>query len=67
MNPLAARCRLSLGQLYAELGDHGAAISHLETASAMFREMDMPFWLGQTEIRLRRLPRSSPRPAPALI
>src|SRR5499426_2632248 len=42
MRPLAAHCHLGLGRLKQ-------AREHLATARAMYREMDMRFWLGQME------------------
>jgi tetratricopeptide (TPR) repeat protein len=45
MRPLAAHCHLGLGKLYRRTGDGAKAAEHLTTASAMYREMDMGFWL----------------------
>jgi hypothetical protein len=45
MRPLAAHCHLGLGKLYRHTGDHAKAEEPLRTASAMYREMDMGFWL----------------------
>ena len=49
MHPLVAHCHLGLGRLYRRTGDHVKAHEHLTTASAMYREMDMGFWLAQAE------------------
>jgi class 3 adenylate cyclase/tetratricopeptide (TPR) repeat protein len=49
MMPLAARSRLSLGQLYRRVGDHGRARPELQAAAAMFREMGMRFWFARAE------------------
>jgi tetratricopeptide (TPR) repeat protein len=46
MRPLAARCHLGLGVLRRRTGDHARAEEYLTTAAAMFREMDMRFWLA---------------------
>ena len=49
MRPLVAHCHLGLGKLYRRTGDGAKAEEHLTTASAMYREMDMGFWLAQAE------------------
>jgi tetratricopeptide (TPR) repeat protein len=49
MRPLVAHCHLGLGKLYRRAGDHAKAEEHLTTASAMYREMDMGFWLEKAE------------------
>ena len=49
MRPLIAHCHLGLGKLYRRTGDHVKAHEHLMTASAMYREMDMGFWLEKAE------------------
>ena len=49
MRPLAAHCHLGLGKLYRRTGDRAKAAEHLTTAGAMYREMDMGFWLAQAE------------------
>jgi class 3 adenylate cyclase/tetratricopeptide (TPR) repeat protein len=45
MRPLAAHCHLGLGTLYRRTGADPRAKEHLTTAEAMYREMDMGFWL----------------------
>jgi class 3 adenylate cyclase/tetratricopeptide (TPR) repeat protein len=45
MRPLAAHCHLGLGKLYRGTGKREQAHEHLTTAIAMYREMDMRFWL----------------------
>jgi hypothetical protein len=49
MRPLVAHCHLGLGTLYRRTGDDAKAEEHLRTASAMYREMDMGFWLEKAE------------------
>ena len=49
MRPLVAHCHLGLGKLYRRTGDHAKAEEHLTTATAMYREMDMGFWLEKAE------------------
>jgi hypothetical protein len=52
MRPLVAHCHLGLGQLYRRTGDPAKAKEHLTTATAMYREMDMQFWLDKAEAAL---------------
>ena len=49
MRPLVAHCHLGLGQLYRRTGRREPADEHLTTAAAMYRKMDMRFWLEQVE------------------
>jgi tetratricopeptide (TPR) repeat protein len=56
MRPLVAHCHLGLGQLYRRTGDQGKAQEHLTTATTMYREMDMRFWLEQAEAELKEPP-----------
>jgi hypothetical protein len=49
MRPLVAHCHLGLGKLYRRTGDHAKADEHLTTARAMYREMDMEFWLEKAD------------------
>jgi hypothetical protein len=55
MRPLVAHCHLGLGKLYARAGRRPEAREHLATALAMYREMDMRFWLPQAEAELREV------------
>ncbi|MFQ5946510.1 MAG: AAA family ATPase [Anaerolineae bacterium] len=55
MCPLAARCRLGLGGLDRRTGRRQQALEQLSTATSMFREMDMRFWLEQAEAELKAL------------
>jgi tetratricopeptide (TPR) repeat protein len=52
MRPLVAHCHLGLGKLYRRTGDRAKAEEHLGTASAMYREMGMGFWLEKAETEL---------------
>src|SRR5262245_23942863 len=45
MRPLVAHCTLGLANLHARAGQHAQASEHLATATALYREMDMRFWL----------------------
>jgi hypothetical protein len=49
MRPLVAHCHLGLGKLYRRTGDHARAQEHLTTATAMYREMAMGFWIEKAE------------------
>jgi tetratricopeptide (TPR) repeat protein len=49
MRPLAAHCHLGLAKFYRRTGEAAKATEHLTTATAMYREMDMGFWLAQAE------------------
>ena len=55
MRPLVAHCHLGLGRLYRRTGKREQAQEHLTTATTMFREMDMRFWLEQAEVKSRDL------------
>jgi tetratricopeptide (TPR) repeat protein len=45
MRPLVAHTHFGLGQLYRRTGRSREAWEHLTTATTMYREMDMRFWL----------------------
>jgi hypothetical protein len=49
MRPLVAHCHLGLGKLYRRTDNREQAKEHLTTATTMYRDMDMGFWLGQAE------------------
>jgi hypothetical protein len=55
VRPLVAHCHLGLGKLYRRTGDRQQAHEHLATATTMYREMDMRFWLEQAKTELREL------------
>jgi tetratricopeptide (TPR) repeat protein len=50
MRPLVAHCHLGLGRLQRRVGKREQARRELATATAMYREMDMRFWLAQAEM-----------------
>jgi tetratricopeptide (TPR) repeat protein len=52
MRPLMAHCHLGLGKLYRRTGKREPAREHLTTATTMYREMDMQFWLRPAEAEL---------------
>ena len=55
MRPLVAHCYLGLGRLCLHTGKREPAQDHLTTAMTMYRELDMNFWLEQTEAETRQL------------
>jgi tetratricopeptide (TPR) repeat protein len=59
MRPLAAHCHLGLGKLYRRTGKQARAQEHLVTATTMYREMDMGFWLEKAEAELDPPPKNS--------
>jgi len=52
MRPLVAHCHLGLGKVYWRTGIREQAHEHLTTATTMYREMDMRFWLEQAEVEM---------------
>src|SRR5262249_3238 len=45
VRPLVAHCHLGLGKLYRRTGQREQAHEHLTTATTMYREMGMTYWL----------------------
>ena len=56
MCPLVAHCHLGLGKLYGRTGKRQQAHEHLTTATTMYREMGMGFWLEKAEQDKRETP-----------
>jgi tetratricopeptide (TPR) repeat protein len=52
MRPLVAHCHLGLGKLYQRTGKRQEAHEHLTTATTMYREMGMTYWLEQAATEL---------------
>ena len=52
MRPLVAHCHLGLGMLYHKLGRGEQACSELSAAIALYRAMEMTFWLPQAKAAL---------------
>ena len=52
---LVAHCHLGLGKLRRRTAKPEQAQEHLTTATAMYREMGMTYWLEQAEAELRQL------------
>jgi tetratricopeptide (TPR) repeat protein len=55
MRPLQAHCHRGLGTLYAAIGQQEQARTELSAAIALYRAMDMTFWLPQTEVALAQV------------
>ena len=66
MRPLVAHCHLGLGKLYRRSGSPEHARMNLATATTMYREMDMRFWLAQGEAELTKSGDAQPRLVPAI-
>ena len=49
MRPLVAHCHLGLGKLHRRTGKREQAQEDLTTATTMYREMGMTYWLEQAE------------------
>jgi tetratricopeptide (TPR) repeat protein len=52
MRPLVAHCHLGLGKLYRRTDKREQAQEHLRTATTMYREMGMTYWLEKAETEL---------------
>jgi tetratricopeptide (TPR) repeat protein len=55
MRPLMAHCHLGLGTLYTGAGQREQACAELSTALALYRALDMTFWLSRAEAALARM------------
>jgi tetratricopeptide (TPR) repeat protein len=55
MRPLLAHCHLGLGTLHSRIGRVDQAHTDLTTAIALYRAMDMTFWLPQAEAVLAQV------------
>jgi hypothetical protein len=52
MRPLQAHCHRGLGKLYSHTGQAEQARAELSMAIDMYRNMEMNFWLPETEAAL---------------
>jgi hypothetical protein len=50
---LVAHCHVGLGKLCRRTDKREQARQHFSTATPMYREMDMRFWLEQAEAAMR--------------
>ena len=57
MRPLVAHCHLGLGELYRRSDKREEALEHLITATTMYREMCMTYWLEKAEVQLKEAPK----------
>jgi tetratricopeptide (TPR) repeat protein len=57
MRPLQAHCHRGLGTLYAATGQWELASAELAAAIALYRAMEMTFWLPQAEAALAQVDR----------
>jgi tetratricopeptide (TPR) repeat protein len=55
MRPLQAHCHHGLGRLYSQTGRGEEARAELSAAIALYRAMDMTFWLPQAEAALAQV------------
>jgi len=55
MRPLIAHCHLGLGKIFRRNGKRKQAQEHLATATTMYRDMGMTYWLEQAEAEVRPL------------
>jgi class 3 adenylate cyclase/tetratricopeptide (TPR) repeat protein len=53
MRPLTAHCHFGLGKVYGRSGKPEQAREHLATATRMYREMGMTYWLEKAEAELQ--------------
>jgi hypothetical protein len=57
MRPLVAHCYLGLGKLYRRTDKREQAREHPATATTMYREMGMAYWLEKAEAEMTELQR----------
>ena len=55
MRPVIAHSHLGLGKLYRRIGQREQAQEHLATATTMYREMGMTYWLEKAQAESRPL------------
>jgi hypothetical protein len=55
MRPLVAHCHLGLGKLNRHAGQREQARGHLATATTLYHEMGMTYWLEQTAVETAAL------------
>jgi tetratricopeptide (TPR) repeat protein len=55
MRPLRAHCHRGLGMVYSQAGQAAQACAELSTAIDMYRDMQMTFWLPETEAAMAQL------------
>jgi hypothetical protein len=55
MRPFQAHCHLGLGTLYTNICRREQVYAELSAAIALYRAMDMTFWLPQAEAALAQV------------
>jgi hypothetical protein len=55
MRPLVAHCHLGLGKLYGRTSRPGQAHERFTTATTMYREMGMTYWVENAELEMAKL------------
>ncbi len=55
MRPLIAHCLAGLGRLCLAKGERDQARTHLTKAAAMYREMEMTYWLRPVDVELMQI------------
>jgi len=55
LRPLVAHCHVGLGKLDRRTGRRDQAHEHLITATILYRDMGMTYWLERAEMELREL------------
>ena len=53
--PLVAHCYLGLGKLFRGTGNGEEAREHLTSATSMYREMEMTYWLQKGEAEVGKI------------
>jgi hypothetical protein len=53
MRPLVAHCHLGLGKLYRRIGKRQEVQDHLTTATTMYREMGMTYWMQKADAEIK--------------
>jgi len=54
MRPLVAHCHLGVGKVFHRAGKQQDAHEHFTTATTMYREMGMTYWLEKTDAEMRK-------------
>jgi len=61
MRPVVAHCHLGLGKLYHRIGETERARENFTTATQMYRDVEMGFWLDQGEKEMAEFGYVEPR------
>ncbi len=55
MRPLVAHCHAGLAKLYRRHGTHPPADAHFASATTLYRELGMTYWLEKAEREMKEL------------